>query len=228
MEVFVSWSGKRSGAAATALRDWLPKVINALRPWISSDDVDKGTRWSAEIASKLKNVKAGIICLTPSNLHNDWILFEAGAISKSVENTFVCPLLIDLQPNEISGPLTQFQATRATKEDLLKLLKTLNQALGEDALEKGHVEEAFETWWPKLESKLAALPAEQVTSRTQRSEGEIMDELLELTRGLTRQQSSLINSLTYLELKESRSSEQFGRPRWVTQSPVRTLSVRPV
>ena len=50
MDVFISWSGTRSGAAAEALRTWLPKVINAIKPWLSLADMDKGARWSSDIA----------------------------------------------------------------------------------------------------------------------------------------------------------------------------------
>jgi len=158
MEIFISWSGRRSGAVATALRDWLPKVINALKPWMSSSDMPKGARWSADIGTRLGNSRAGIVCLTPGNLHKDWVLFEAGALSKTVESTLVCPLLIDLEPSDVTGPLAQFQATRSTKGDLLKLLQTFNGALGDSSLTNEHVTEAFDTWWPKLESTLKALP----------------------------------------------------------------------
>jgi len=125
MDVFISWSGERSRAAAEALRGWLPMIINAAKPFLSVTDIEKGTRWATELASKLQSAKAGILCLTPSNIHADWLLFEAGALSKTVENPFICPLLIGLEPSDIKGPLAQFQATRATKEDLLQLLKTL-------------------------------------------------------------------------------------------------------
>lgn len=142
--------GARSGAAAEALRAWSPKIINALRPWLSSADIDKGARWSSDIAIRLESAKAGIICLTPANLHADWVLFEAGALSKTIQSTFVCPLLIGLEPSDVKGPLAQFQATRIVKGDVLKLLKTLNSGLGENALTEDHVAEAFEVWWPKL------------------------------------------------------------------------------
>jgi hypothetical protein len=43
-----------------------------------------------------------------------WILFEAGALAKTIESTFVVPYLIDLEPPNINrGPLKQFQAKRA-------------------------------------------------------------------------------------------------------------------
>src|SRR5437588_3926593 len=153
MDVFISWSGEQSRAAAEALRNWLPKIINALKPWLSSADIDKGARWSTDVASKLEAAKASIICLTPSNLHSDWILFEAGALSKTLQNTFVCPFLIGLEPSDIKQPLAQFQATRAVKGDVLKLLKTLNKAIGKLALDDEHIKEVFEVWWQKLESQ---------------------------------------------------------------------------
>jgi hypothetical protein len=114
MDIFISWHGKRSHAVAAALRDWLPQIVNSFKPWLSSG-IDKGTRWSPEIAAKLATAKAGIFCLTPSSLAAPWILFEAGAISKTVEKTHVCTLLVDLNPSDVTDPLAQFQATKLTK-----------------------------------------------------------------------------------------------------------------
>src|SRR5689334_3117480 len=164
MDVFISWSGERSRAAAEALRDWLPKIINAIKPWLSSADIDKGARWSTDVATRLEAATAGVICLTPNNLHADWIVFEAGALSKTLKSTFVCPLLIGLEPADVKGPLAQFQATRATKKELLQLLKTLNGAVGENALPDSHIDEAFEVWWPKLHDQFNKLPADGPTN----------------------------------------------------------------
>src|SRR5437870_6896282 len=142
MEIFISWSGPKSQALASALHGWLPKIVNAFKPWLSSSDLDKGTRWGSEVAARLKQSRAGIICLTPGNLHSDWILFETGALSKTLKNTFVCPFLIGLDPSDVKPPLAQFQATRAIKEDVLRLLKTLNNALGDSSLPEAHIDEA--------------------------------------------------------------------------------------
>src|SRR5262249_46663848 len=116
MDVFISWSGERSRAAAETLREWLPMVINAVEPWLSSADIDKGSRWATDLSVRMEVSKAGIICLTPSNLRAEWILFEAGALSKTIKDTFVCPFLIDLKPTDLRGPLAQFQAVRATNK----------------------------------------------------------------------------------------------------------------
>jgi len=190
MDVFISWSGERSRAAAEALRGWLPKIINAIKPWLSSADLDKGARWGTEVAARLEIAKAGILCLTPNNIHSDWILFEAGALSKTLQNTFVCPLLIGLEPTDLKGPLAQFQATRATEEDLLQLLKTLNVALGNAALPDSHIDEAFEVWWPKLHAQLEKLPPDGPSGRPSRNERDLLEEILGLVRNQSRSLST--------------------------------------
>jgi hypothetical protein len=186
MDVFISWSGERSRAAAEALRGWLPKIINAIQPWLSSADIDKGARWSTDVASRLEAAKAGIICLTPSNLHSDWILFEAGALSKTLANTFVCPFLIGMEPSDVKPPLAQFQATKAQKDDVLKLLKTLNSALGNAALQETHIDEAFEVWWPRLESLLKNLPIDDSKTKPHRPDRELLEEILSVVRNQNR------------------------------------------
>jgi hypothetical protein len=183
MDIFISWSGPRSGAVANALKGWLPKIVNAFKPWLSSADIDKGARWSTDIATRLQAARAGVICLTPSNLSAPWILFEAGALSKTLENTFVCPLLVDLEPREVTGPLQQFQATRATRDEMLQLLKTLNGGLLDAALPTAHIDEAFEVWWPRLEAELKKLPADGPAQRPQRTDRELLEEIVDSLRG---------------------------------------------
>jgi TIR domain-containing protein len=186
MEVFISWSGPQSEAVAVALRGWLPLVINALKPWLSSADMDKGTRWRTEVAAHLEQSKAGVICLTPSNTQAEWLLFEAGALSKTVANTFVCVLLVGLGPSDITGPLAQFQATKAEQADLLKMVKTLNRALDKEALDESQVQEAFDALWPKLAAELKKLPADQPRAKPHRADRELLEELLNLVRNQNR------------------------------------------
>ena len=186
MEVFISWSGERSREIANVLRDWLPNVIQAVKPWMSAADIDKGTRWSSDIAVQLEGAKVGIICLTPENLEAQWILFEAGALSKTLEKTYVCPYLFQVEPTDIKGPLVQFQHTKATKDDTRKLLHTINKALVDEALDDTKLDKSFDIWWPELDKNLKSITDVQ-TKREERSEREILEEILELVREQTRE-----------------------------------------
>ncbi len=186
MKIFLSWSGDQSREIAKALRDWLPNVIQALDPWMSSEDIAKGARWSSDIASELAATKAGILCLTPDNLGSAWLNFEAGALSKTVDKSFVCPYLVGLKPSDLSGPLVQFQATAADKNDTRQLLATLNSALGVDALPEPQLDKTYEKWWPELSQALERLQEEIKLPGLRRSEREILEELLELVRAQSR------------------------------------------
>ena len=158
MEVFISWSGARSGKVAEALRDWLPSVIQSVEPFMSASDIEKGSRWPSDISMHLEKAQFGLICLTPDNLEAPWLLFEAGALSKSVENSRVVPYLYQVSPTELQGPLAQFQAAVATKDSTFDVIKSINGASGEDGLDPTRLENAFETWWPQLEKALADIP----------------------------------------------------------------------
>ena len=186
MKVFISWSGERSKNIANALREWLPNVIQAIKPWISASDIDKGARWSSDIASQLEESVIGIICLTPENLEAPWILFESGALSKTINKSFVCPYLFQVKPSDISGPLVQFQFTKANKDDTKNLIMTINKALGNLALPEQNLFTAFEKWWPEFEQKLKEIPEIQI-KREERSDREILEEILDLNRKQARE-----------------------------------------
>lgn len=113
MKIFVSWSGGRSRAVAEALRDWLPLVLPDADPWMSASDIHPGVKGLPEISEVLNNSNLGIICLTRENITAPWILFEAGALSKTLRESLVCPYLLDLVPTDVKGPLAQFQAVVA-------------------------------------------------------------------------------------------------------------------
>lgn len=186
MRVFISWSGARSRAIAEALRDWLPNVIQLVEPWMSAADIEKGARWMLDIAMQLEEARVGLICLTPENLKAPWILFEAGALSKTLEKTFVCPYLFNLEPTDLDGPLAQFQASKAEKDDTRKLVRTINRALSKDALLDERLNKAFGVWWPELEERMRSISDVNETAGPQRSEREILEEILELVRAQAR------------------------------------------
>src|SRR5438034_8376303 len=125
MTVFISWSGPLSKTVAGLLNDSLPEIIQGLRTWFSPEDINKGTLWPAELNKGLSTT-VGILCLTQENKNSPWLLFEAGALSKGLTKARVCPILIDLQPKDLEPPLSHFNLTVPTKEDIWKLIMTIN------------------------------------------------------------------------------------------------------
>ncbi len=134
MKVFISWSGAISHLVAIKLRDWLPSVIQSIEPYVSSEDIDKGARWSTDIAGELHASSYGLICLTKDNINAPWINFEAGALGKSIDKSRVSPFLFRIKRSEVEGPILQFQSTIFEKDDVLKLLKSINAACANDGL----------------------------------------------------------------------------------------------
>ncbi|MBQ7718172.1 MAG: toll/interleukin-1 receptor domain-containing protein [Clostridia bacterium] len=192
MKVFISWSGTRSKQIALILRDWLPTVIQALEPFVSSEDIEKGARWNTEIAQELNESTFGIICVTKDNLSAPWLNFEAGALSKTIDNSYVAPLLFDVKPSELKGsPISQFQSTSFTIEDMKRLIETLNTAAG-NCLNTSRLNKAFELCYPDLEKTIKELrekPCEkdEETEQTPNSlDSNILEELLETARNTQR------------------------------------------
>jgi hypothetical protein len=185
MKVFISWSGDQSKEAARVLKEWLPAVIQAVRPYFSPVDIEKGARWSSEIAKELGQSGVGIICLTKGNLTAPWIMFEAGALATSMEKSRVVPLLLGVDPSELSGPLAQFQASGFNKEEMRKLLKSVNSALPDGALETDVLNAVFEKWWPDLESRILSIfdgSKAELPAHKMRTERELLEEILEIVR----------------------------------------------
>jgi hypothetical protein len=182
MLVFISWSGEKSRYVAERLRDWLPAVLQQVDPWVSSEDIRKGLRWNLEIALNLQKASFGIICITKDNRNEPWILYESGALAKTLETTHICPYLIDIKPTELEGPLTQFQAARANELDTKKLLHSINETLGDQALSNEQIERSFNKWWPELNIAMQNIPNVNTINVNPRSERSLLEEVLELVR----------------------------------------------
>ncbi|CAA6818792.1 MAG: Unknown protein [uncultured Thiotrichaceae bacterium] len=193
MKVFISWSGDTSKKVAEAIREWLPCVLQNVNPYFTPSDIEKGARWSSHIAQELDDSLAGIFCVTRQNLNSKWLMFEAGAISKKVGQSLVCPVLIDLDNSDISGPLTQFQTTLFNKSDFRKLVSVLNTANKPNALSDNTLNTVFEKFWPDIEKKVKEIidtsHPEGENSPDLRSEREILEEVLDLSRVLAIQRS---------------------------------------
>ncbi len=190
MKIFISWSGHTSHKVATILRDWLPSVIQSVEPYVSSEDIDKGTRWATDIAGELDQSAFGVLCVTKDNVNAPWLNFEAGALGKSVDKSKVCPVLYKIKRSEIQGPILQFQSTIFEKDDVYKLLKSINDSCDGQTIPETRLEKAFEVWWPSLKKDLDAIPEDNPVEEIKKEKhisatahiDKILEEVLELSR----------------------------------------------
>lgn len=186
MKVFLSWSGDVSHKVALALRDWLPSVIQDVVPYVSSEDIDKGTRWSSDIAGELEESSFGILCVTKENLGAPWLCFEAGALSKTIDKAYVSPFLFNIKRSEVSGPILQFQSTIFEKDDVFKLISTVYATSSNNNLNEERLKKTFDVWWPSLEEELAKVkeadPQSQQDQPEEINTSQILEEILELSR----------------------------------------------
>lgn len=184
MKVFISWSGERSREVASVLRDWLSCVLQAIKPWVSTRDIDRGALWFNEINGQLQEATVGIICLTQQNKNQPWILFEAGALAKGLSTSRVLTLLIDLEAGDVKDPLAQFNHTLPSKDGLHSLVHTLNAALGPAGLDAKVLEQVFETYWPQFERQFEAAMQSTPESPADPVKGpdEAIAELIALTK----------------------------------------------
>jgi hypothetical protein len=186
MKIFISWSGEQSRRVAEALRVWIPDVIQFVEPWMSRADIEAGARWGRDIQHQLSETRFGIICLTNANQQAPWILFEAGALAKTIEDTFLCPYLINMNPSEIqAGPLTQFQAKTADMDGTWDLLCAMNSALKDQALDEGRLRRLYDRSWPELKTSLDSGEIEGGVEQ-KRPVDEMVVEILDTVRGLAR------------------------------------------
>ena len=190
--VFISWSGDRSKEIAEELRSWIPSVLQFAKPYFTPNDIEKGTKWNAEISKRLNESNVGIICLTKENYEKPWILFEAGALSKDLESSRVCSILFGMENTDLTGPLTTFQTTEFDKSDFKKLMSTINDAGDDRALTRETFDTVFEMWWPKLQEKISKILEKEIGTTTGevRSERDILEEILDLSRMSARRTSS--------------------------------------
>jgi hypothetical protein len=186
VKVFISWSGEQSKHIALALREWLPRIIQAIDPYMSDVDNEAGDLWNEVITSELESTNFGILCLTPTNLKSEWIHFEAGAISKAVaDKARVIPLRYNLRTTDVAQPLGRFHSKPLDRNGILDTLKTMNDALppGPGRPEDADLIELFDIVWPKLEARLQMVPSSDETYH--RDQRELIEEILGLVRGMT-------------------------------------------
>ena len=193
MKIFLSWSGEISREFAEALKQWLPSIIQSVRPWVSPVDIAPGTRWNDEIRRELDNSGYAIACVTPENQDAPWLHFEAGAVARTVEGQHgsgrVVPLLLGLSPGQLNGPWRQFQAKEANRAGLLHVVESINSLLLDAAVDVAILRTTFDRFWSDMEVTIERLNQDLGKTpqpRPVRATDDMLEEVLETVRSISR------------------------------------------
>ena len=134
--------------------------------------------------------------------------FEAGALAKSIDKSRVIPLLFGIEPINLQGPLLNFQAATFRQSEITKMLRGINFALGDNALDGRVLDSSIEKWWPELEGNINSIMAEAEVGSTVefRTDRELLEETLQLARAVyygstvSGGEPILLRTLDYLKL----------------------------
>jgi len=123
----------------------------------------------------------GIVCVTKANQANPWLLFEGGALAK---HKVLQVFLIDASPADISPPLGMYQHTRPSRDDVLKLLHTIDAKLPQDERRgSDRLARSCDKNWPELEAAInQARELNSSSPAPPRDQRDVLEELVVTTR----------------------------------------------
>lgn len=199
MKVFISWSGKLSQKIAEELKNWLEQCIQSLEVFYSKEDIEKGELWHSRVSNALSDTNFGIICLTKDNINAPWIHFESGALSKMLESR-VATLAINISFADIKGPLSTFQATKVDKDDMYKLLKSINSSM-ERPLAEEKLKNTFNAFWDNFYKQVNEIILKE-TEKEEKTPKLNVPEALEEILQLVRNQSVVLNYMTKFNIED--------------------------
>jgi hypothetical protein len=194
MKLFISWSGQASKNIAVRLREWIPLMNQHIQPYMSEEDIEKGSHWQSHIRRELEGTSYGVVVLTPENTQSIWLHFEAGAIAKSVEEGRLAPILFGLKQSDVQQPLAMFQTTLFEKSDMLKLMRSINSSTEAEARDERELERVFEILWPELQRDVGPLEFTHKVASIQPKEASEIDRILQEILTLVRQQTRLLGN----------------------------------
>lgn len=218
--LFISWSGKVSREIATALHEWLPTVVQVVNPFMSEKDIEAGQRGLDEIADNLKAIKVGVFCVTPDNQESRWLNFEAGALSRQLDESRVIPLLFGVERSQVKHPLGQFQAVELNKNGIHKLTKDVNSVF--QFLDDGRLNRSFNRSWPELDTELQRIRTSQTTIESIPPPARTNEEMIEEVVQAIRDQSRTIDSL-FEEVKRPRGYKLVDSQLTIMNSAIRRV-----
>src|SRR4249919_2806440 len=137
-KIFISWPKPYSKAVALVLKRHLPELLDGIDIFMSDKDIGPGERSMKVLEQQLADTSYGILVVTAANQFEPWLNFEAGALSKQVDNDadgvpLVVPLLVDLDgPAQITGPISQFQAVTLDQSGLNLIARSISELVPSD------------------------------------------------------------------------------------------------
>lgn len=194
MKVFISWSGDTSRQIATAFADFIGTLLQHVRPFVSATDIGKGVRWFERVSLELRDTNFGVVILTPENLHSPWIMFEAGALSKQLDQGRVSCLVFEMSKADVELPLGGFQNTDFNDDDVWKLVESIN-ACGETHVAKERLAAIYKELWDRFANNVSIVFAKAressgvVPDPHPRSQESKIDELLNIVREIASKQA---------------------------------------
>lgn len=137
--------------------------------------------------------------------------------------------LIGVKEADVQSPLAQFQMTNIARDDVHKLVASINaQIPSPQQLEGAILLKSFDKWWPDLEPSLSDLSNARNTtvSVQQRGDREILEEILNTLRGVSKN-GKRTERLVFAQKgigritgKGAHRSEYFGRNDWKDANPI--------
>ncbi|MDQ0678715.1 hypothetical protein QFZ30_002097 [Arthrobacter pascens] len=183
MKVFISWS-KNTCDFAGVLNEVIGRLFDTVTTFYSPE-IPAGEQWLAQIEEELTDTDFGIICVSKENQMEQWLNYEAGALSRQVgdRRKRLGVLLLNFDDtNQVVGPFKSFQMKMADKEGFKSLMKSLNEYgpnIRQDTLDA-----RIDNEWDDLATAIENLKARARSSvkTPDRTDSEKIDELLAVVR----------------------------------------------
>lgn len=140
MNVFLGWSGTYAQQIAEALKQALDQLVGpgpdspaALRTWLSTTDIDSGSRWWEALHQALGEADHGIVVITQDAVFSSWLPHEMGALSR--QGVTLHLVLADTPPALVPEPLKGIQYVTTSREHISRLISAIaRQAKATNAL----------------------------------------------------------------------------------------------
>ncbi len=159
MSIYIGWYGNRSKLIASTLANWLTTIIKDLKIWVSESDIEKKPDQLNKLSAKLKKSDFVLFCITPENVDEPWLLFEAGALSRVLSAPQLMLILYDIESSTLKSPLSQFQAIQLQeKKKTYDLFERIILDDSNTSHSTAKLDDLFEEYWPIIEQSFREFP----------------------------------------------------------------------